>query len=237
MFEKNIRFLASPKYLEWADKSTYPIPAVKNIPSWFKKLNNDVDDITVKHCKPFLDSMSSGYILKMAYDFRIRHNIDNPDTGKKDGYQDTGIRKTSPIALKHQINFPWNNQFHPSGQLEGSPLVKKNKDLAFHKIINPWIIRTPPGYSCLFVPPLNNEDDRFTILPGIVDTDKFELEINFPFVVNGDKYEQLVTTIKVGTPYVQVLPFKRDSWKMKIETISKEQQEKDRVNFYTKVMH
>lgn len=66
------------------------------------------------------------------------------------------------------------------------------------------------------MPPLNNTDDRFSIIPGIVDTDSFKQEINFPFVVNGDKYLELETRIKKGTPYVQVIPFKKESWEMKI---------------------
>jgi hypothetical protein len=47
-----------------------------------------------------------------------------------------------------------------------------------------------------------------------VDTDTFPNEINFPIVVNGDKYPILETIIKKGTPYVQIIPFKRESWKM-----------------------
>ena len=106
---------------------------------------------------------------------------------------------------------------HPIDQLKGSPHVEKNKSLPFYKILNPWLIKTPPGYSCLFLPPMNNTDDRFSIIPGIVDTDTFNIEINFPFLINGDKYPQLETMLKKGTPYVQIIPFKRDSWKMKIK--------------------
>ena len=43
--------------------------------------------------------------------------------------------------------------------------------------VSPCTIKTPPGYSCLFVPPLNNTDDRFSIIPGIVDTDKLNFEV------------------------------------------------------------
>jgi hypothetical protein len=70
---------------------------------------------------------------------------------------------------------------------------------------------------------MNNHDDRFSIIPGIVDTDTFKLEVNFPFIVNGDKYPVLKTLIKRGTPIVQVIPFKRDRWKMNIENIPKEE--------------
>ena len=67
------------------------------------------------------------------------------------------------------------------------------------------------------MPPLNNSDDRFSIIPGIVDTDTYNQEVNFPIVINGDKYEVLDTMITKGTPYVQIIPFKRDSWEMKIK--------------------
>jgi hypothetical protein len=97
--------------------------------------------------------------------------------------------------------------------------------------MNRWIIKTPPGYSCLFIPPLNNRDDRFEIISGIVDTDTFTLPINFPFIVNGDKYPSLESLIKRGTPYVQVIPFKRESWKMKIEGVTQEKLTEKR--FYT----
>ncbi len=83
---------------------------------------------------------------------------------------------------------------------------------------------------------MNNSDDRFSILPGIVDTDAFENEINFPFILNGDKYPILETTIKMGTPYVQVIPFKRDEWKMKIDFIKNKTSIKNKVSIFEKII-
>ena len=103
--------------------------------------------------------------------------------------------------------------------------------------MNPWIIKTPPGYSTLFLPPLNNSDDRFNIIPGIVDTDSFNVHINFPIVINGDKYPSLETTIKKGTPYVQVIPFKRDNWKMKINSINQKDIVSSRIFFGLKLLN
>jgi hypothetical protein len=68
----------------------------------------------------------------------------------------------------------------------------------------------------LFSATLNNRDDRFEIISGIVDTDTYDRQINFPFILNNAKYPELDTIINKGTPIVQVIPFKRDEWKMKI---------------------
>jgi len=63
----------------------------------------------------------------------------------------------------------------------------------------------------LFVQPFHRES-VFTILPGIVDTDKYSPPINFPFVLNDINFTGL---IPAGTPIAQVIPFKRDSWNLK----------------------
>jgi hypothetical protein len=137
--------------------------------------------------------------------------------GKKRSGFDSAQQMMNSLAEKINMNYQGKHEFHSIDQVKGSPYVEKNKNLPFHKILNPWIIKTPPGYSTLFVPPLNNSDDRFSIIPGIVDTDSFENEVNFPIVINGDKYEILDTIIERGTPYVQCIPFKRDNWKMEIK--------------------
>jgi hypothetical protein len=215
MFEKVIEFSAHEDY--FALKEDYPIPAKLNIPEWYKKLEHNLSTKTVKGCMPFLDSLTAGYILKMPQDFNVRHNVDNEnDKGEKfkDSFQTYALHDFSQIIHAKGINLNSGIDTHSIKQLEGSPYIEKNKNLPIYKIVNPWKIKTPKGYSCLFVSPLNNSDDRFSIIPAIVDTDTFDMEINFPIIINGDKYPTLETTFKKGTPYVQIIPFKRDSWKM-----------------------
>ena len=219
MLEKQIEFIAPKSYFNL--KQDYPKPIKLNIPDWYKKLEHSVNNRTIKGCIPVLDSLTFGYSLSIPVDISIHHNVTNKDkNGKefKDSFYGCPIEKNMP-SEGININDGTHLSNHPIGQLEGSPHVEKNKNLPFYKIANPWIIKTPPGYSCLFVPPLNNEDDRFTILPAIVDTDTFHKEINFPIVLNGDKYPNLETTLKKGTPYAQVIPFKRNNWKMKLSTM------------------
>jgi len=217
MFENVIEFIAPKDYVD--KKQDFPTPIKINIPDWFKKLNHSTDKRTIKGCIPFLETLTFGYSLYVPVDLKIQHNVTIKEEDGKERQDSLFGCPLSKSVYNHGININYNGpdqSTHGIQQLKGSPFVDKNKNLPFYKILNPWIIKTPPGYSCLFVPPLNNADDRFSIIPGIVDTDSFKQEINFPIVINGDKYQVLDTIIKKGTPYVQIIPFKRDNWKMKI---------------------
>jgi hypothetical protein len=215
MFDKEIEFSTQENYFSL--KEDYPIPAKLNIPEWYKKLNHEVFNPTVKGCMPFLDTLTCGYLLKIPQDFHLQHNVKN-NKNLKDSFSMFAMKPFPNLTYDSYLNLNSSSvDVHHQKQLGDSPYVEKNNNLPFYKIYNPWKIKTPNGYSCLFVPPLNNSDDRFSIIPGIVDTDTFPVEINFPIVINGDKYPILDTTIEKGTPYVQIIPFKRDSWKMKFK--------------------
>tara|TARA_R100001509_G_scaffold99454_1_gene58137 strand:- start:1297 stop:2025 length:729 start_codon:yes stop_codon:yes gene_type:complete len=217
MFENIIEFSAHEDYVNI--KENYPKPIKTNIPEWFKKLKHNKESRTVKGCIPFLQTLTTGYLLTLPQSIHLKHNVVDEANVK------TEMRITSNIGEYVNLN-THHPQLHPPFQVAGSPHLKKNNDLPVQKILNPWHIKTPRGYSCLFLPPLNNTDDRFSIIPGIVDTDTLPVQVNFPFIVNGDKYPMLDTIIEIGTPYVQIIPFKRESWQMKI----KKQKKKDHVS-------
>jgi hypothetical protein len=220
-------------------KDLRPIPCKLNIPDWYKELDHTATSRTIKGCMPFLDTLTTGYILKIPNDSYLAHNIIDSDTDEKKSIWESPVN-TLPEKSKEKININVSglNSYHPIKQLgEKCPFVKKNNGFSFLKILNPWFIKTPPGYSCLFLPPLNNQDDRFSIIPGIVDTDTFDYEVNFPIIINGDKYPILKTTIKKGTPYVQVIPFKRDAWKLKIKTKGEKELIEHRFNFMKTLLH
>jgi hypothetical protein len=211
---KIIEFSCPKVYLE--NKNFLPEPIKLNIPEWFKKLKHDTGTLTVKGCMPFLDTLTTGYLLKIPQDINVKFNVDNEKVGKKDTLVKFSYDDFSNTVDRFNLNLNHYNQknSHPSYQVLGASFLKQNKNNPLLKVINPWTIKTPKGYSCLFIPPLNNKDDRFEILSGIVDTDSFNSEVNFPVFFNGYKYETLETIIKAGTPYVQVIPFKKESWKM-----------------------
>jgi hypothetical protein len=226
MFEKVIEFSAQEEYASL--KEDYPEPIKLNIPKWYKNLDHSSKNKTIKGCIPFLDTLTSGYLLRIPQDIHIQHNVKNEEN-KKDSFIRSAMFESQLQLISRGINLNFALDTHPINQLEGSPLIEKNNNLPFYKILNPWTITTPKGYSCLFVSPLNNSDDRFSIISGIVDTDTYPSEINFPIVINGDKYPILDTVLEKGTPYVQVIPFKRDNWKMKISTKEKNDIIKDKL--------
>jgi len=219
MRDNIIEFLY-PKGTKKLFEDNLPEPTSLNIPKWFKELKHTRQLRTVKGCIPFLETLTAGYILKTPQELHLEFNVKN-ENDQQDIFTRYAYQDNSHDIQRLFLNLnSKESQSHPPEQLGPEcPFHSKNKNLPFIKILNPFAIRTPPGYSCLFVPPLNNCDDRFSIISGIVDTDSFNEEINFPIIINGDKYPTLDTVVKIGTPYVQIIPFKRDNWKMQVNEL------------------
>jgi len=173
-----------------------PQPADKHVPEWYKDINSyrynkrvpDLDvsaTSTIKRCMPVFDTITAGYIIVTPVDVYV-----HPDQ-----------------------RFTWANanfiEFHPLWQAYNHPL---SNNAAYPKFSNPWTIKTPKGYSTLFVQPFHRES-VFTIFPGIVDTDTYFGNVNFPFVLNDPSFTGYIPK---GTPMAQVIPFKRETWKSKL---------------------
>jgi hypothetical protein len=58
-------------------------------------------------------------------------------------------------------------------------------------------------------------EERFTLFPGIVDTDIYDNEVLFPGYMHGKKDSFL---IEAGTPLLWVFPFKRDEWNSSVHS-------------------
>jgi hypothetical protein len=194
------------------DLSQYePKPASQFLPEWYKKTESYVaseglspagdsgdkrpyfsnnSPATIKKCLPVFDAITSGYIIVTPADLYIRKDT-------------SGLFHYQWKLFGELVGFHPNNQapLHPASQNEQYP-----------KLNNPWSIKTEKGWSCLFTQPMH-QDLPFTILPGIVDTDKYNVEVNFIFTMKDPNFEGM---IPAGTPFAQVIPIKRESWKMKI---------------------
>lgn len=195
---KKIDFVLSrEEYDGWAEK---PYPAIKNIPQWYKEKelfhSNPISmmeksrNMTIKGCVPFRDMMGAGYFIPLSHDVEV---IFNPETG---GYEFSWLVETKSIEP------------HDLGQVAGMDIPDGFDGKSPMKWTNPWTIKTPKGYSCIFISP-QLRDLPFHSLPAIVDTDKFNLPINFPFFIK----KGFSGVIEKGAPIIQVIPFKRDDWK------------------------
>lgn len=184
------------------DELYKPIPAKFSIPDWYKEMDSYINGSkkpigdgttaeTIKKCIPVFDAITAGYIIPLPADVYVSYKDDAP-------------------------YYEWSSNsmitFHSTNQ---APTHPAHNTFQYPKWTNPWGIKTSKGYSCLFVQPFHRES-RFTILPGVVDTDTYTAPVNFPFVLNDSKWEGL---IPAGTPIVQVIPFKRDEWGMEIGDI------------------
>lgn len=169
-----------------------PARAAKILPTWFKQLPGidkahltaTNDGLTVKRCMPFLDAMSSGWILPLAATVRLE-------------IRDDGTTVTGGWNFDREMV-----SNHGPGQVAGNP-YEPRPPMKFH---NYWSIRTAKGWSCLFLPPLNRPDPLVQVLAGVVDTDSYPAPINFPFVATA---ADGVYTLEKGMPLVQVIPFRR----------------------------
>ena len=172
-----------------------PVPAAKKIPDYFKRVPPMLDKHnpftnTVKRCMPFLDAMTQGFIIPLWADVFVR-------------------AKEGDLTVSFPRFFPMPTSLEPHNyqQISDHPLSDTAYGKMPLKFISPWIIQTPPGYSCLFTSPLNHMETRLKLLDGVVDTDEYYNNVNSPFIWTGGDGE---FNIPKGTPLIHIIPFKRE---------------------------
>lgn len=188
----------------------YPVPARNFIPDWYKQTQNETRSAreskspiaryldngggtpsTIKRCMPVFDSITAGYIMFTHEDFVI----DGPKGEAPFFYW---INNSKPVI-----------GFQTKEQAEKHPAVTHD----IPKWKSAWGITTPPGYSCLFVDPLHREESPLRALEAVVDTDTYISKIQFPFMLKDPDWRGLVPA---GTPIIQVIPFRREQYKMEV---------------------
>jgi hypothetical protein len=191
-----------PKYSNMSSVFPHPVPANKVLPNWWKSQTTYIDGsseikdgsmgLTVKKCQAIFDSMTLGYYLLAPVDLYIdatgdKINVQIPKEFTEDYY--------NIIAV------------HPKKQLESYPFRPHTHDslIRFHPA---WVIKTPPGYSCLFTRPMHANNGGMEAIPGVIDTDQYISDGFLSFTVEKG-YKGM---IKQGTPICQVTPFKREEW-------------------------
>lgn len=192
-----------------------PVPARDLLPAWYQQLpsygspdgsthkqagTSGHYNSTAKHCMPILDVMSAGYVLTVPQDLHVLANTDQ------------GVETAWPMDDLPLI------ESHPNWQLSTYDLGEEWSP-AVLKLINRWMVRTPPGYSTLFLHPVWRAEHRFQVFSGLVDTDEYPQCINFPFLLR----RNFVGCIAAGTPFVQLIPVRRDEWEHRVGVRTQDQ--------------
>lgn len=176
---------------------------------------------TYKNCVPVFDAMTAGYAFQTITDIHI---------SEEDG---------KPILSYNYKEFPnWIETRSEMANFAHPDHYYKDHFAWQH----PWSVGTPSGWSALYVHPLNRLDLPFFTLSGIIDSDKINSTGRMPFFIK----KGFSGVIPAGTPFVQIIPIKRESWEIDIKKYGLEEliargtvsltkySEKNRPNVYRK---
>ena len=186
-----------------------PLPASNLLPDWYKDLPRYINNHklnakemqqagianqneTVKACVPVQDYIGQGYILRYPADIMVTPE----QVGDEQGWWAASDTVDCGMHAYQQC-----------------PVHMNKKKNVYFKVVHPWIVRTPPGYSCYFYQPEFFLEERVRFFPGVVDTDSFPAQVNFPGVITSEE----TFTLKAGDPMMVVFPFKRESWEHEIK--------------------
>jgi hypothetical protein len=195
----NITFVSRDETL--FEISEPPSPSRSLIPDWYKdmpihftKSPNFMDELgshnsTLKHCMPFFDSWTFGYVMTLPCDVVVEKNFDG-----------------SSVIVQSNNYFSIVASRGPSGS-NSMPIPPDYYQTEF-VWQTAWEAQTPDGYSCLYTHPINRPDLPFYTLSGVMDTDKWWATGNHPFFIK----KGFEGVIPMGTPMMSIIPFKRENW-------------------------
>jgi hypothetical protein len=178
-----------------------PVPAVLGLPDWFKTMPHKafstvlkMEQLTVKKCPPFIDAMTSGFLVPLIADLHVADGMVSWD------------RNVPAGALTNYSRSPID--FHDNHQVAGTPYYEEDRFL--FKFTNYWTFELPADYSLLITHPFNRPDLPFVTLTGLVDADAYKDNfINFPARWHDAAFNGVLPK---GTPVAQCVPVKRDVW-------------------------
>jgi hypothetical protein len=186
------------------EEENNPVPIIKTLPEWYKEIpryfeqENQEKVGTLKNCAPFFDSMTSGYSLLTPCDIEF--------------YQEGGVPKVKILDDRFRDFVGTRGPMSPFHNPEGY----SSNHFHWHPV---WAVSLPEGYSALYLTPLNRFELPFIVASGIIDSDKMSLNGLVPFFLR----ENFSGIIKKGTPFVQIIPIKREDWTSEVKILTQEE--------------
>tara|TARA_B100002019_G_scaffold156581_1_gene134839 strand:+ start:87 stop:740 length:654 start_codon:yes stop_codon:yes gene_type:complete len=172
-----------------------PKPISEDLPAWLEKIDND-NQFNVTHCAPVMDWMSGGYIMYNAWETLLNEKV---------------VQFRKGVELETQNKRPNLRKINPT-VYAGDCMPIDNGPYSYFRLETDFKVVTPPGYSCLVMQPYYDFNSKFTVMPGIIDTDKYD------WVITAMAYTKEKTLrIYPGEKLLQIIPFKRDDWQMELK--------------------
>lgn len=212
----------SNKLYNKLNKETNPSPAKKEMPTWFKDASrywfpDNTDFLSFKTCPALIDCFLSGYVLKTPCDIYIsRKSLPKTWVRVCSGNCD---QNNYCIECKSYNEFGSLQIFKTDTVYDDfcetrSEIIGFPKPYGFDKTLHwypNWMPELENGYSALYTHPLNRFDLPFFTVSGIIDSDRFNTPGLMPFFLK----ENFEGVIPKNTPFVQIIPFKREEWDSK----------------------
>ncbi len=178
-----------------------PVPAGQALPDWFRDmpraLSPHMPASTVRACLPVTDALTLGWMLPLPVDLTVTRD---PTSGALNFGWDTSA-PIEPLALHHPAQIG----------ADKPPFLGRQP----MKFINPWRVILPPGWSALFVQPINHFELPFQTFAGAVDCDALDVPVNIPFLWTDQSARY---SLPAGTPIAQIIPFERRALKLSAES-------------------
>jgi hypothetical protein len=218
------------KIIPTTEESSFVINIEKStmhIPDWYKKSPQKIKNLekyslmphfphattsNYKKCSPFLDALTSGYIVYLSQDIEV--------IKEENGNSSILWRNKTLDPISWHGNEQWDGLIPP-----------ENCYNTVYKWENALIIKTPKNYSSLFTHPHNRFDLPFYTLSGVVDTDRYNLPVQFPFFIKNN----FSGVIKAGTPVAQITFFKRSKWFRTVKKYNEKNIKKEYFKFFSNI--
>jgi hypothetical protein len=195
------------KFYSWSQQaeelSEMPVPAKNHVSEMWKATEryygnkdksldlrvpgdggNGVPNLGLKHCIPYFDAMTAGYLQLLHCDLQVTQVNGQPEIKWRSSLPPLQVRQAQEISA-------------PNGY--------SSKHYAW---LMQWGLQTPDGWSCFITQPVNRPEFPFMCASGFMDTDKYHAPGNISFHVK----EGFEGIIPAGTPIYQIIPIKREPW-------------------------
>jgi hypothetical protein len=196
-----IKFISNRSWLS-EEAPSAPKPTSKSLPEWYISADRfyknphgesyvgpDGGKVpTWKACPAIYDILTTGYVYKTPCDIEF--------------YLDSNQKISAKVLDLKYADFIQNREKMP--QFDG-PLGYHEKHFAWYP---DWAVEVPEGYSVLYSQPYDRYDLPFLTTSGVIDNDKVNLPGTMPFFIS----KEWVGVLPAGTPYAQMMPFKREDW-------------------------